>query len=33
VEEQIYWTRVHKAGIDDPDEPVQMYRFEVKRYH
>ncbi|MBC7225096.1 MAG: AmmeMemoRadiSam system protein A [Anaerolineae bacterium] len=33
VEEQIYWTRVHKAGIDDPSEPVQMYRFEVKRYH
>lgn len=33
VEEQIYWTRVHKAGIDDPDEPAQMYRFEVKRYH
>jgi len=32
VEEQVYWTRVHKAGITDPDEPVQMFRFEVKRY-
>ncbi len=32
VEQQVYWTRVHKAGITDPDEPVQMYRFEVKRY-
>lgn len=32
VEEQVHWTRVHKAGIADPDEPAQMYRFEVKRY-
>lgn len=32
VEQQIYWTRVHKAGITDPNEPVQMFRFEVKRY-
>jgi len=32
VEEQVYWTRYHKAGITDPDEAVQMYRFEVKRY-
>jgi AmmeMemoRadiSam system protein A len=32
VEKQVYWTRYHKAGITDPDEPVQMYRFEVKRY-
>ena len=32
VEQQVYWTRVHKAGITDPDEPVQMFRFEVKRY-
>lgn len=32
VEKQIYWTRVHKAGITDPKEPVQMFRFEVKRY-
>ena len=33
VAQQIEWTRLHKAGIQDPDEPVQMYRFEVKRYH
>jgi AmmeMemoRadiSam system protein A len=32
VEKQIHWTRRHKAGISDPDEPVLMYRFEVKRY-
>jgi AmmeMemoRadiSam system protein A len=32
VEKQVYWTRYHKAGITDPDEPVEMYRFEVKRY-
>jgi len=32
VEKQVYWTRVHKAGILDPNEPVQMYRFEVRRY-
>ncbi len=32
VEKQVFWTRVHKAGIIDPDEPVQMYRFEVVRY-
>lgn len=32
VEKQVYWTRYHKAGITDPDEPVQMFRFEVKRY-
>ncbi|MGD2040083.1 MAG: AmmeMemoRadiSam system protein A [Anaerolineae bacterium] len=32
VEKQVYWTRHHKAGITDPNEPVQMYRFEVKRY-
>ncbi len=31
VEEQVHWTRYHKAGITDPDEPVQMYRFEVTR--
>lgn len=31
VEDQVYWTRYHKAGITDPDEPVQMYRFEVRR--
>jgi AmmeMemoRadiSam system protein A len=32
VEKQIYWTRHHKAGITDPQEPVKMFRFEVKRY-
>jgi len=32
VEKQVYWTRYHKAGITDPDEPVRMYRFEVTRY-
>lgn len=32
VEKQVYWTRYHKAGITDPDEPVEMKRFEVIRY-
>ncbi len=32
VEKQVYWTRVHKAGITDPQEPVEMFRFEVRRY-
>jgi AmmeMemoRadiSam system protein A len=32
VEKQVYWTRHHKALITDPDEPVQMFRFEVIRY-
>jgi AmmeMemoRadiSam system protein A len=32
VEDQVHWTRYHKAGITDPDEPVQMYRFEVIRH-
>lgn len=32
VEKQMHWTRVHKAGITDPDEPVEMFRFEVHRY-
>lgn len=32
VEDQIHWTRYHKAGITDPDEPVRMYRFEVIRH-
>jgi AmmeMemoRadiSam system protein A len=32
VEKQVYWTRHHKAFITDPDEPVQMFRFEVMRY-
>ncbi|MDE3088118.1 MAG: AmmeMemoRadiSam system protein A [Chloroflexota bacterium] len=30
---QLFYTRVHKAGITDPNEPVQLFRFEVKRYH
>ncbi len=33
AEKQLYFTRVHKAGITDPDEPVEMYRFRVERYH
>lgn len=32
AEKQLYWTRYHKAGITDPDEPVQLFRFEVRRY-
>jgi AmmeMemoRadiSam system protein A len=32
AEKQLYWTRYHKARITDPDEPIKMYRFEVKRY-
>ena len=32
AEKQLYWTRYHKAGITDPNEPIKMYRFEVKRY-
>jgi AmmeMemoRadiSam system protein A len=31
IEDQVHWTRYHKAGITDPNEPVQMYRFEVIR--
>lgn len=31
-EQQMFITRVHKAGITDPDEPVNLYRFEVIRY-
>ncbi len=30
---QLYYTRVLKAGITDPNEPVELFRFEVKRYH
>lgn len=33
AEKQLYYTRVHKANIVDPNEPVQLYRFTVKRYH
>ncbi len=32
VEKQVHWTRYHKAGITDPDEAVEMFRFEVTRY-
>ncbi len=32
AEKQLYYTRVLKAGIVDPDEPVELHRFEVKRY-
>lgn len=32
AEKQLHWTRNHKAGITDPDEPVQLFRFQVKRY-
>jgi AmmeMemoRadiSam system protein A len=32
VEDQVYHTRYFKARITDPDEPVRMFRFEVKRY-
>ena len=32
VEKQVQWTREHKAGITDPNEPVEMLRFEVHRY-
>ena len=33
AEKQLFYTRVHKANITDPNEPVQLYRFRVKRYH
>jgi AmmeMemoRadiSam system protein A len=33
AEKQLYYTRVHKANITNPDEPVQLYRFQVRRYH
>ncbi len=33
AEKQLHYTRVLKAGIVDPNEPVEMFRFEVKRYH
>ncbi|MGD9048723.1 MAG: AmmeMemoRadiSam system protein A [Anaerolineae bacterium] len=32
VEQQVYSTRRYKALITDPNEPVQMFRFEVMRY-
>jgi AmmeMemoRadiSam system protein A len=33
AEKQLHYTREMKAGITDPDEPTEMFRFEVKRYH
>ncbi len=33
AEKQLYYTRVHKAGITDPREPVTLFRFQVKRYY
>ena len=33
AEKQLHYTRVYKANITDPNEPVQLFRFEVKRYH
>ncbi len=33
AEKQLHYTRVYKANIIDPREPVQLFRFEVKRYH
>ena len=32
AEKQLFYTRVHKAGISDPNEPVELFRFQVKRY-
>ncbi|MCL7451916.1 MAG: AmmeMemoRadiSam system protein A [Anaerolineae bacterium] len=32
AEKQLFWTRHHKAGITDPEEPVELYRFEVQRH-
>lgn len=33
AEKQYHYTRVYKANITDPNEPVQLYRFQVQRYH
>ncbi len=33
AEKQLYYTRVMKAGITNPDEPVELFRFQVMRYH
>lgn len=33
AEKQLHYTRELKAGITDPDEPVELYRFEVQRYY
>ena len=32
AEKQLHYTRVIKAGITDPDELVEMFRFQVMRY-
>ena len=32
AEKQLHYTRVYKANITNSTEPVQLYRFEVKRY-
>lgn len=33
AEKQLYYTRAMKAGITDPNEPVELFRFQVIRYH
>jgi AmmeMemoRadiSam system protein A len=33
AEKQLHYTREMKAGITDPNEPTEMFRFQVKRYH
>ncbi len=33
AEKQLYYARVFKAGITDDGEPVQLFRFQVQRYH
>ena len=33
AEKQLHHTRVYKANITDPNEPVQLFRFQVMRYH
>lgn len=33
AKKQLEYTRDMKAGITDPNEPIEMFRFEVKRYH
>lgn len=33
AEKQLYYTRVLKAGITDPSEPVDLFRFSVQRYY
>lgn len=33
AEKQLHYTREMKAGITDPNEPVELFRFQVIRYH